>query len=121
MKLTVAWYNVADLDVAKRFYSETLGLKPTFEMQGWAEFANSPEEAAIGLYATGDSGAQKAQGATVVLQVEDLASTMGELQRKGVSFEGEVQEIPGVVKIATFHDPFGNRLQMVQPLFKQPN
>jgi predicted enzyme related to lactoylglutathione lyase len=119
MKLTVAWYNVPDLNAAKRFYGEILGLKPTFEMQGWAEFAGSPEEAAVGLNAL--DRFEKTQGATVVLQVENLESTMSHLKSKGVSFDGEVQEIPGVVRIATFHDPFGNRLQMVQTLFGKPS
>jgi predicted enzyme related to lactoylglutathione lyase len=35
-----------------------------------------------------------------------------------VEFEGEVEEIPGIVRLAAFRDPFGNLLQLAQPLTK---
>ena len=38
------------------------------------------------------------------------------LQATGVQFEGKTEEIPGVVKLATFRDPSGNRLQLCQVL-----
>jgi predicted enzyme related to lactoylglutathione lyase len=44
---------------------------------------------------------------------------MRELTGRGVRFEGKVEEIPGAVRIATFRDPSGNRLQLVQPLAQQ--
>ena len=45
-----------------------------------------------------------------------LARAQKELTAKGAKFEGEFQEIPGVVRIATFRDPCGNRLQLCQVL-----
>ena len=38
MKLSVAWFNVNDFEQAKKFYGSVLGLKKSFEMDGWAEF-----------------------------------------------------------------------------------
>jgi predicted enzyme related to lactoylglutathione lyase len=113
MKMMVAWYAVKDFEVSKKFYSETLGMTTTFEMPGWCEFASGPGEASVGLSAQGEPGAG---GATVVLGVDDVEASRKALQAKGVQFLGGIEEIPGVVKIATFADPSGNRLQLCQTL-----
>ncbi len=34
MEVILSWCRVQDLEKAKKFYAETLGLKKTFEMQG---------------------------------------------------------------------------------------
>jgi predicted enzyme related to lactoylglutathione lyase len=116
MEVNVAWYQVKDLDAAKRFYCDVLGLKKTFEMDGWCEFSHAEGAAAIGLSAMNEPGEG---GATVVLRVDDLDGSSKELGKKGVKFEGDVLEVPGVVKIATFRDPWGNKLQLCQVLVQQ--
>jgi predicted enzyme related to lactoylglutathione lyase len=110
----LAWYSVKDLAEAKGFYAETLGLQKIFEMEGWAEFSHAPSGPAIGLSAMPE--AQGAGGATVVFRVADIYRAREEMSARGVKFEGEVNEIPGVVRIATFYDPSGNRLQLAQDL-----
>ena len=116
MEVSLSWYKVSDLDAAKRFYGDVLGLKKTFEIDGWCEFSHANGAASIGLnhMAEGDEEG----GATVVLAVEDLARTQAELSERGARFEGEVREVPGVVRIATLRDPDGNRLQLCQTLIK---
>jgi predicted enzyme related to lactoylglutathione lyase len=117
MKMTVAWFSGKDFDEAKKFYGSVLGLKKTFEMQGWAEFSHAEGEASIGVAASPQTG--KEQGATIVLRVDDLESERKRLQASGVQFEGKIEEIPGAVKLATFRDPSGNRLQLCQVLIKR--
>lgn len=121
LQFMLAWYNVKDYEQAKKFYSGVLGLKPAFEMPGWAEFGNGSEGApTIGLAAPrpdAPAGAHPA-GATVVLYVDDMDSTRKELSARGVKFEGPVEEIPGIVRLSTFRDPSGNLLQLAQPLVK---
>ncbi len=51
-----------------------------------------------------------------VLQVPDIEGERKRLESRGVSFEGKTEEIPGIVKLATFRDPSGNRLQLCQVL-----
>jgi predicted enzyme related to lactoylglutathione lyase len=116
MEVNLSWYHVKDLNAAKKFYGEVLGLKKTLEMEGWCEFSHADGGASIGLNKMRESDEP---GATVVLRVDDLDRTQNELTAKGVKFEGEVQEVPGVVRIATFRDPFGNRLQLCQVLMQQ--
>ncbi len=117
MEVNLSWYAVKDLEEAKKFYGEVLGLKKTLEIEGWAEFSHAQGAAAIGLSKNPLPG--QAAGATVVLKVEDLDKARQQLSARGVKFEGNVEEIPGVVRIATFRDPFGNRLQLVQALMQQ--
>lgn len=115
MEVMLAWYPAKDLDKAKKFYGEVLGLKQLFEMQGWAEFSHAGDgAAAIGLSANPATADQK--GATVVLKVDNLEQTRKQLSERGVKFEGEVEEIPGIVRLAAFRDPFGNLLQLAQLL-----
>ncbi len=120
MKLEVmlAWYNVGDVDKAKEFYGEVLGLKPMFEMPGWAEFSHAKGAAAIGLAAPRPDVPATA-GATVVLSVDDLDRARRELIGRGVKFDGPVEEISGIVRLSTFQDPFGNRVQLAQSLVRQ--
>jgi predicted enzyme related to lactoylglutathione lyase len=116
MEMILSWYPAKDLDAAKRFYSDVLGLKKTFEMDGWCEFSHAEGAPSIGLSAMAEPGDA---GATVVLKVDDLDKAQRELGRKGVKFEGEIHEVPGVVRIANFRDPAGNRLQLCQVLVQQ--
>ena len=117
MEVSLSWYRVSDLNAAKKFYGDVLGLKKTFEIEGWCEFSHANGAASIGLnqMAAGDDEG----GATVVLGVDELSRAQADLIKKGARFEGEVQEVPGVVRIATFRDPDGNRLQLCQTLMKE--
>ena len=114
MKVTVSWFSVNDLEGAKKFYGSVLGMKKTFEMQNWAEFGDGEGTASIGIATNSPSG--KEPGATIVLRVEDIEKERKRLEGIGVKFEGKTEEIPGAVKLATFRDPSGNRLQLCQML-----
>jgi hypothetical protein len=54
--------------------------------------------------------------ASVVLRVDNVDQTRATLMLQGVEFEGTTQEISGEVRIATFRDPAGNRLQLCEVL-----
>ena len=117
-QLLLAWYEVSDLDKAKAFYGEVLGMEKIFEMPGWAEFAPVKDSPGIGL-ALRPAAPSRTGGATVVLRVEDIYAAKKELVEKGVEFSGEIEKYPGVVRLALFRDPFGNQLQLAQELMRQ--
>ena len=117
MKMMLAWYPAADLEKAKNFYGNVLGLGKTFEMPGWAEFSHGKDAPSVGLSQNPATLGQT--GATVVFQVDNIETSRRQLAGKGVEFDGVIEEIPGMVKIATFRDPFGNRLQLAQVLVGQ--
>ena len=117
MEVILAWYPGGELEKTKGFYAQVLGLKKSFEMPGWAEFTHKEGGVSIGL---AESPHTKVPGAIVVLRVENIESEYVRLKRAGVQFEEEIREIPGVVKLVTFVDPAGNRLQLAQPLTQSP-
>ncbi len=117
MKVMLSWYGVKDFEQSKKFYSEVMGLQKTIEMQGWAEFGHAKDGVTIGVNASPVAGSEP--NATVVLQVDNVEGERKRLESRGVKFEGKIEEVGGVVKIATFRDPSGNRLQLCQVLMQQ--
>ena len=102
---------ITDAERATNFYESVLGLKKSFEMDGWAEFnGGGNDEAAIGI--SNGQHTPKEHGATIVLRVDDIERERKRLEATGVKFEGKTEEIPGMVKLAIFRDPSGNRLQL---------
>src|ERR1700727_2710002 len=116
MKVRLSWFSVNDFESAKKFYGNVLGLKKTLEAPEWAECSGAEGEESIGVAINPHAG--KEPGATIVLQVEDIEREHKRLETAGVKFEGKIEEIPGIVKLANFGDPSGNRLQLAQPLMQ---
>jgi predicted enzyme related to lactoylglutathione lyase len=116
MQLNLCWYGVSDLEKAKTFYGDVLRMKKTFEMGGWAEFGDG-DASSIGLSLIPDFQ-PKDGGATAVFRVTDLEKARDQMASQGAKFEGPIHDIPGVVRIATFRDPFGNKLQIMQMMMK---
>jgi predicted enzyme related to lactoylglutathione lyase len=116
MHLTVAWFAVADLDSARRFYSETLEMPVSFEMPGWVEFGGGEGRAAIALCQMPPG--QLFPGARPVLQVPNLDDSIATLRQRGVRFLGDIETIPGVIRLISMEDACGNILQMVQLLME---
>jgi catechol 2,3-dioxygenase-like lactoylglutathione lyase family enzyme len=103
---------VRDMERSKRFYAETLGLSsPDLDEGGWPEF----ETGNVSLYLMDPTNAgREFEGphtAHIALRVADVAEARGELEGKGVEFEGEILDT-GVCHMAFFHDPDGNALML---------
>lgn len=107
---------VGDLDAAMAWFQDTLGFKEVFKVPeaGWAEVSTPVEGVTIGLNQGADASA--GGGATPVFGVADIAAARAELEGKGVRFQGDTVELPGMVKLATFFDPDGNAYMLAQSL-----
>ena len=108
---------VTDLEASIAWFKETLGFDETFKVAeaGWAEVATPAEGVSIGLSQT-DEPVARDGGNTPVFGVDDIDAARAELEAKGVTFEGETVELPGMVKLATFLDPDGNHYMLAQSL-----
>jgi predicted enzyme related to lactoylglutathione lyase len=104
---------VTDMERAKRFYGETLGL-PEIEHpeQGFPEYQLGDnvslyllEMEKVGSSFTGP------HTASIALRVPDVAAAQKELEAKGVEFGGEPFDT-GVCRMGTFKDPDGNVLML---------
>jgi predicted enzyme related to lactoylglutathione lyase len=96
-----------DWERSRRFYVETLGLRPDEHAQAevWAG------DTCFGIWMPEQWGEEfKPQSNPIVLlHVDDVETARTELEAKGVEFDGETVETP-VCHMATFLDPDGNKL-----------
>lgn len=106
---------VTNLDASIAWFRDTLGFEELFKVPevGWAEVSTSAPGVTIGLNAGEEP---QGGGTTPVLGVDDIDAARAELEGKGVRFEGDTVELPGMVKLATFFDPDGNRFMVAQSL-----
>lgn len=106
-------FYVSDLKRAKRFYEETLGLEKKYEYSSYVGFECGGVE--IGLTPKLEKG-QKVSPLSppVDFLVDDVEKVYSELKQKGVKFTEELHEEPWGGKQATFTDPDGNILEIVQ-------
>jgi catechol 2,3-dioxygenase-like lactoylglutathione lyase family enzyme len=104
---------VSDLRQAVQFYVETLGLKLQYEVPGhWAQ-VEAPG-LIIGLHPAGENGPRPGASGSLSIgfEVQDLAHAMEILQSRGVDFAPIVDD--KATRIATFSDPDGNSLYLVE-------
>lgn len=108
--------SVTDLDASIAWFQEMLGFELLFRVdeQGWAEMSSPAKDVSIGLGV--NETVDGRGGTTPVFGVADVVAARTELQAKGVRFDGDIVEIPGMVKLATFFDPDGNSYMFAESL-----
>jgi catechol 2,3-dioxygenase-like lactoylglutathione lyase family enzyme len=102
---------VTDMERAKRFYEETLGL-PRISERGFPEYQLG-ENVSVYLIRMEDVGGSYSgpHTAHIALRVADVAATRSELEAKGVRFEGDILDT-SVCHMAFFKDPDGNQFML---------
>jgi catechol 2,3-dioxygenase-like lactoylglutathione lyase family enzyme len=116
----VAVVAVSDLDGAKDFYGDLLGLGSGDEEPGGILYTCAPGSQLL-VYQSGFAGTNQATAAS--WQVEDLEGETAALQAKGITFEE--YDIPGIERDGVIHtagnlravwfkDPEGNILNLVE-------
>lgn len=116
--IKMTWIVVKDLDKAIQFYTDIVGLtliNKTPEY-GWAELAGN-EGSTLGIAQESPLNPIKAgmNGVTTVT-VNDLEEACKKLIDSGAKLIGEVEEVPGHVRMQTFVDADGNMGQLAQML-----
>lgn len=106
---------VKNLDSAITWYADVLGFELVYKLDemGWGEMKTATTGVNLGLSQVEDV---KEGGATLTFGVKDIAAARGELEGKGVRFDGDTQVIPEMVSLATFFDPDGNKFMLYQDL-----
>jgi catechol 2,3-dioxygenase-like lactoylglutathione lyase family enzyme len=93
---------VRDLDAARRFYSEKLGLEPSEERPGGLRYRCAGGEFALFASAGTSPGTFTQMG----FEVDDLAATVAAMKERGVVFE-EV-DLPGLQTVDGIAEVEGN-------------
>lgn len=112
-------HSVLDLEKAIQWYSEVLGFTHlyTSEDLGWCEMATPVEGVNMGLSQVEEL--EPRGGATLTWGVKDIDQARSALASKNVPFDGDTIRIPGMVALATFYDPDGNKMMLYQDLGDQ--
>lgn len=109
-KVSSSYYVVSDMDKAAEFYGETLGLSLKFrDGDKWTQY--DAGGSAIALADVSEAQVAPGEGATVVLEVEDLAASREELLAKGLTVTNIV-DMGGHGQYFTVRDPDGNVVQL---------
>jgi catechol 2,3-dioxygenase-like lactoylglutathione lyase family enzyme len=108
--LTTIWYQVHDLDGARRFYTGKLGFDEIYHDAdgGWVKLQRGVTE--IGL-----AKGSPEQGGVAHVDVEDVKGEAERLRAEGVEV-GVVLELHGEMRLLDVYDPDGNRIQLAQDI-----
>jgi catechol 2,3-dioxygenase-like lactoylglutathione lyase family enzyme len=126
---TITKLPAQDLDRARAFYRDKLGLEPVEERAGGLRYVCGPSEFHLFRSAGEPSGAST----QMAFEVDDLDAILGDLRARGVAFErfdmpgfevrGDAIVAPdnypskGAAELAAFfYDSEGNLLGLAQPL-----
>jgi predicted enzyme related to lactoylglutathione lyase len=106
---------VKDLERTLKFYTEGLGFSVDYqdEENRMAIITTNTKDCAIGFM---ESGEVVPITTSTVFEVEDVEQAVRTLSARGVVFTGEIQTIPGFVKLAAFKDPDGHCFELSQTL-----
>ncbi|MBA2728269.1 MAG: VOC family protein [Parachlamydiaceae bacterium] len=117
--IQLSWIVVTDLKASIKFYQDVVGLKLTQNSEefGWAEMSGMDGGALLGIAQSNDEEEVKpGQNAVVTFTVENLDTAKADMAKKGVTFIGNIIEVPGHVRMQTFKDKDDNRFQIVEML-----
>ncbi len=108
-----------DLDKALAWYCEVLGFSLIYRMDdlGWCELRSPVDRVNVGLSQVEDPEVRG--GATLTFGVADIGSARAALEAHDVPFDGDTLTHEGMVSLATFYDPDGNKLMIYQDLTEQ--
>jgi predicted enzyme related to lactoylglutathione lyase len=111
--LTTISFYAADLEAAKRWYTELLGVEPYFNRPGYIEFRIGDYQHELGVidsrYAPAGAATGPA-GAVVYWHVVDVPATLEKLLSMGATEHDAIRDRGAGFITASVVDPFGNIL-----------
>ena len=109
---------VTDLNRGIAWYRDVLGFTLLYRVDeiAWCELSTSVARVNLGLGVREQAGGSG--GATLTFGVTDIDAAKAELDRHGVRQDGEIRDIPGMVRLLTFFDPDDNALMFYQDLME---
>jgi predicted enzyme related to lactoylglutathione lyase len=115
--LRTAAYQVKDLDKAKAWYSNVLGIQPYFDQPFYVGFNVGGYE--LGLVPETDAGPMRAPAGIAYWGVDDAQGAYKRLIELGATLQDPIKDVGDGILIGAVHDPFGNTLGVIQnPKFK---
>ena len=110
--LRTASYYTPDLEQAKAWYTEVLGIEPYFAEPFYVGFNVGGFE--LGLHPDTEGGLEGLGGNVAYWGVESAEQAYDRLIGLGASELSPVQEVGGGIKVGVVRDPFGNALGIIE-------
>jgi catechol 2,3-dioxygenase-like lactoylglutathione lyase family enzyme len=106
--------SVKNFDSALDWYQSVLGFELVYRKDDirWAELRSSVANVNIGISETETGGASG--GATLTFGVKDIVKARDYLNSRKVRLDGDIIDIPDMVRLLTFFDPEGNALMFYE-------
>ena len=101
-------------ETIRDFYVETLGLLPRVDRPGHINFQWGDTRLTISAHSEVHGASDEPRRTMLNLAVEDIEAVAARLRAAGVTFIREPSAEPWGGYIATFEDPDGNTLQLMQ-------
>ena len=118
--LRTAIYHAPDIEKAKAWYSEVLGIEPYFAEPFYVGFNVGGFE--LGLQPDAAEGLEGLGGSVAYWGVDNADAAFELLLGLGATTLMAVQEVGGDIKVAIVCDPFGNALGIIEnPHFQLPS
>lgn len=116
-KVAFTMYPIKDVERARKFYEETMGLKPGSNgspdgERWWIEY-DLPGGGCFALTNFTDEAPSDAAGGTIAFEVTDLDALIADLRAKGVTFKSDIIHGPAC-RMAVCLDPDGNSILLHQ-------
>lgn len=114
----VIWTTAERYPAMRAFYVDTLGLVPRSDRANFVSFVLSEADDVrlnVSVHAEVEGAAGDPLRIMLLLRVDDIEATSTRLRASGVTFVREPEQEPWGGWIATFPDPDGNIVQLLQP------
>jgi predicted enzyme related to lactoylglutathione lyase len=119
-QLDHVYYWVSDMDRAVKFYEDVVGLRlARRDGPSWAMFEAS-SDVRLALHGAMEGRPIETGGATAVFRVDDLDAARADLEGRGARFDEHVGEVEGYARFASFFDPDGNQVQIIEYAREKP-
>lgn len=107
---------VTDLERSIAWYRDVLGFTLLYRAEdiGWCELSTGVARVNVGLSESQEAGG--AGGATLTFGVVDIEDAKATMDAAGVRQDGDIQDIPGLVRLLTIFDPDDNALMLYQDM-----
>ncbi|MBF5041700.1 VOC family protein [Aggregicoccus sp. 17bor-14] len=110
--LRTVTYAVADLERAKAWYADVLGVAPYFDQPFYVGFNVGGFE--LGLQPAEGAQQPGAGGSTAYWGVPDAERALAQLLTQGAKVAQPLQDVGDGIKVAAVKDPFGNVFGLIQ-------